>query len=51
MSRYTNAAAANNVRFHGNVFVNRSAGQPWPKEALAIMHAAGAKPLASTLTN
>jgi hypothetical protein len=40
---FTNAAAANNVTFEGNVFVDRAKGEVWPAAALAIMRGAGAR--------
>ena len=38
---FTNAAAAHNVSIRGNTLVNRSAGEPWPAAALAVVQGAG----------
>lgn len=46
---FTNAAAANNVTFMENTFVNRSASQAWPAVATAIMSEAGIPKIRQTL--
>jgi len=38
---FTNNAAKHRVVIDGNVFVNRSAGEAWPKEAQAVVDGAG----------